>query len=133
MKQDPRKVLESTPEPASLDRTMPAPPKPAREGANLGGITQTAESGLRDSQQSRSQVGQSSTSAAPQPKSATGESASGHARPPAATPHTGSKGADDDAARADENTPEDESPLESLGRAIGAPLSGEAAEKEPRR
>ena len=37
------------------------------------------------------------------------------------------------AARKDAQTPEDESPLESLGRAIGAPLSGEAAEKEPRR
>lgn len=50
-----------------------------------------------------------------------------------ATPAKQPDPGDDAAARADEHTPEDESALESLGRAIGAPLSGEAAEKEPRR
>ncbi len=122
---DSRKVLESIPEPASLDRTMPAPPQPARDGANIGGIAKTAESGLRDDQTDSGEV--------PQATPNTKQTSSGHRQPPVSKPTGRPTSADNDDARADAKTPEDESALESLGRAIGTALDGEAAEKEPRR
>lgn len=121
---DKRKVLESTEQPASLDRTMPAPGTPAEEGRKLGGITRTADSAMRGASDPPT-----NPAAAAEPKK---PAAAGKASPSASTPATRSDRPASDAA-ADQSTPEDESPLESLGRAIGAPLSGEAAEKEPRR
>ena len=122
---DSRKVLESIPEPASLDRTMPAPRAVAEEGKNLGGITQTADSALRGGNYAATR---STPAGGSKNQDAGSKSASS-----ATKPHDQSSSADDEAIAADEKTPDDESALESLGRAIGAPLSGEAAEKEPRR
>lgn len=122
-----RKVLESIPEPASLDRTMPAPPTPAEKGKNLGGITETADSAMR-----RDDSKNTTTTATP--TGASKDQASG-SKPasPAAKPVERSRDAAADSTAADAKTAEDESALDSLGRAIGAPLSGEAGEKEPRR
>lgn len=122
---DKRKVLESIPEPASLDRTMPAPRVPAEEGKNLGGITQTADSAMRGGNYA-------ATGSTPAGESKNQDAGSKPASS-AAKPRDRSSTADDEAVAADEKAPDDESALESLGRAIGAPLSGEAAEKEPRR
>lgn len=123
---DNRKILESTEDAASLDGTPPAPTVPAEQSKSLGGITKTADSALRNA----ASGGHGEADAVP-------SSGVGVSRQPASPSKGGQPAAssspDDAAARADAQTPEDESALESLGRAIGAPLSGEAAEKEPRR
>ncbi len=124
---DKRKVMESIPESASLDRTMPAPPKPTHEGKKLGGITQTADSAMRGDGGTAPGSG-SGSAGAPKNPGADSKTAS-----PAAKPAQQPISAEDKALAADEAAPDDESALESLGRAIGAPLSGEAAKKEPRR
>ncbi len=124
---DNRKVLESIPESASLDRTMPAPRTPAEQGKNLGGITQTADSALRHGDDT-ADSGETPPLAGPRATAPDKRADSS-----ATTPGKGSSAADSEAVAADARTPEDESALESLGRAIGAPLSGEAADKEPRR
>lgn len=125
---DNRKVLEQTPSAANLSPTPPTAGESASDGANIGGITGTADSAIRNDDAASGQqpvVG-------PKNDAPTGKPAAAGARP---SPPSRSAGAPakDAATRADEQSPDDESALESLGRAIGAPLSGEAAEDEPRR
>ncbi|WP_418320704.1 hypothetical protein [Piscinibacter sakaiensis] len=93
---------------------------PQRDG-DVGGIPQTADSALRNDKAS------TATPAATRRDQSPG---GGDAARDKATDKDGKA---DAAKRADEKTPEDESALESLGRAIGAPLSGEASDEEPRR
>ena len=113
---DHRKVLESTPEPATLDRTMPAPSTPAEKGANIGGITKTAESGLRNDQAASGETPQPAPDVESHAERRYRISTCAHGEP--GRPR---RAVDDEAARADANPPENESALESLGRADRGP------------
>lgn len=116
-------------------------------GADVGGIARTADSAIRDSKLAPDQApnvrpaqdaggAAGTTGAAPgggeESGGKGGERAGGTggkggpAMPPKA-------GGDDGRPGNDPPGQEDESAAESLGRAIGAPLSGEAAPREPRR
>ena len=117
---DNRKTFESTPpQPASGNIPDPAATTP---GADVGGIPKTADSGLGDSIDSSPDM----TGVKPRSAASAGSLAGESTPTPVERPR-------DQAAESDAKSAEDESPLESLGKAIGAPLSGEAAKEEPRR
>ncbi len=101
------------------------------QGASTGGIGRTADSAIRESQQAPDRVAgiepAAGASGAPPGPSSDREALDGTRGGPTAVPEQGPDRGEDPPGR------EEESPAESLGRAIGAPLSGEAGEHEPRR
>ncbi len=126
---DNRKTLESIPVPAT--GAAPDPLTNASPGADMGGIPRTADSALGES------IGLTGDLPAigPNVSADTGGAGQGGERRGSATgtvADASTAEAQDDARR-DAETPEDESALESLGKAIAAPLSGEAMAREPRR
>lgn len=95
-----------------------------QDARDLGGIPKTATSGVDE-------AGRKPDPAQRVKPAESGSAATGQAQR-SGTTAAPQAGAGDH--RADEPAgKEDESPAESLGRAIGAPLSGEAAPREPRR
>ena len=134
---DNRKTLESIPVPASgAAPDVLTTTEPATSGADMGGITRTADSALGES------IGL--TGDIPPIGADTSGGAAGAGRTGGTAGHAGGTTAGTgatskpptqarDDAQVDSDTPEDESPLESLGKAIAAPLSGEALKDEPRR
>ena len=121
---DNHKTFESTP-PQPAGGNIPDPVATtgsAGRGADVGGIPKTADSALGES------IDSSLPTPDVKPRNAgpTGKPADASKPTPAEPPA-------DKATKSGENAGEDESPLNSLGRAIGSPLSGETSKEEPRR
>lgn len=123
---DNRKTLESIPVPA----TGAAPDvltttEPATAGADMGGIPRTADSALGES------IGLTGDTPAIGPNTSGGAGAAaqgGAAGGAGAAPQTQDR---PHGAAADK--PQDDGPLESLGKAIIAPVTGSEQEAPPRR
>jgi hypothetical protein len=123
-------------------RPMAEPGKP-RSGASTGGVLRNADAGLRDAYQRSTERGADDATGA----ATTGDAASGGAGPrldlgverktptPTDTDDTDTVAPDGSAAASPERTdePPDEGPIESLGRAISAPLTGSEEAEADRR
>jgi len=110
------------------DRPMAEPGK-QQAGADLGGMSKSADTGLSDAAQ-RSQERGSEQPAAPETRPAASASRPGDAPPRSGVPAAKPGDDDEEPWRHRPIAPRDEGPLKSLGKAISEPVTG-ATDHDP--